>query len=153
MNRFSKIGLVIAVCVVFVGCASTPSGENFSTPVTAPQDKSVLYIYRLKEHYGGALQYSVMIDGEKKGDVGNGGYIVIPTDPGKHTIKGAALAYSDVPLEAAFNSGNYFIRMITKAGIGGFSATLSFELVNEAVALKDLPTTKREAERFIDDKL
>ena len=94
-----------------------------------------------------------MIDGDKKGDVGNGGYIVIPASPGRHTLRGTALAYGDKPLEMDFKEGNAFIRMVTDKGFGGFSATLSFEAVDQATALQDLSKTKRESERFIDADL
>ncbi len=55
------------VCLVSAailgGCASTPTGEVFSSLVEPPDPRGLLYVYRLNEYHGGGLKFKVAIDG------------------------------------------------------------------------------------------
>jgi hypothetical protein len=136
------------------GCASTPTGEAFSTLVEPINGRGLLYVYRVDEYYGKALSFKVVIDGKEKGDVGNGAYMIIPVEPGKHTIEVKGFGYKDEPSEVEAPVGELaFLRVVTKKGFGGLSATLSLEPASRPKALESLAGLKREPERFVDREI
>jgi hypothetical protein len=139
---------------ILAGCASTPTGETFSTLVEPLKGRGLLYVYRPDEYYGGGLKFMVAIDGKEKGDVGNGAYMIIPVEPGKHSIEVKGFGYSDEPGEFEIPAGELaFLKVVTKKGLGGLSATLSLEPASQAKALDGLAGLKREPERFMDQKI
>ena len=149
----------IAVVCMFAsailgGCASTPTGEAFSALVEPVGGQALLYVYRLDEYYGKGLSFKVVIDGKEKGDIGNGAYMIIPVEPGKHSIEIKGFGYQDVPSEFQTPAGEHaFLRVATKKGLGGFSATLSLEPATRSKALEGLAGLKREPERFVDQRI
>lgn len=136
------------------GCASTPKGEAFSNLVEPLIGQGLVYVYRPDEYYGKALSFKVVVDGKEKGDVGNGAYMVIPVEPGKHSIEVKGVGYSEEPSQVEIPAGEFaFLKVATKKGFGGFSATLSLEAVSRQKALEGLTGLKREPERFVDREI
>jgi len=136
------------------GCASTPKGEAFSKLVEPLDGQGLIYVYRLDEYYGKALSFKVVIDGKEKGDVGNGAYMIIPVDPGKHSIEVKGVGYNEEPSQLEIPAGVFaFLKVVTKKGFGEFSATLSLEAVSRQNALDGLKGLKREPERFVDQEI
>ena len=150
--RTAMIGPVAAV--LLAGCASTPSGEAFSRLVEPRAERALLYLYRPDDHYGMALKFAVVVDGKEKGDIGHAAYMIIPVDPGKHTIQIHGLGYKDEPKELdTYKGAIEFLRVATAKGFGGFSATLTLEAEGSSKAVTDLAGLKREPERFLDEEL
>lgn len=148
----------VLVCLVSAailgGCASTPTGEVFSSLVEPPDSRGLLYVYRLNEYYGGGLKFKVVIDGKEQGDIGNGAYMIIPVEPGKHSIEVRGLGYKVEPGSVEVPSHELaFLKVATKKGLGGFSATLSLEPATRAQALEGLSGLKREPERFLNREI
>jgi hypothetical protein len=142
------------VAGILGGCASTPTGETFSTLVEPPNERGLLYVYRPDEHYGKALTFKIVIDGKEMGDVGNGAYMIIPVEPAKHSIQVKGFGYKDVPSEVDVPAGeSAFLKIATQKGFGGFSATLSLEPASPSLALEGLSGLKREPERFVNKEL
>ena len=136
---------------MLTGCASTPSGETFSKLAEPRADRALLYLYRPDEYYGKALAFTVVVDGQEKGNIGNGGYLIIPLSAGKRVIGIKGLGYKDEPREVeAQQGGIHFLRVATKRGFGGFSATLTLETEVESKAVTDLASLNREPERYLD---
>jgi hypothetical protein len=152
-----KLGTNLACTLaagILGGCASTPTGEAFSTLLQPPDGSGLLYVYRPDEYYGKALSFKVVIDGKEKGDVGNGAYMIIPVEPGKHSIEVKGFGYKDEPSEVAVPVGELaFLKVLTKKGFGGLSATLSLEPATRSTALDGLSGLKREPERFVSREL
>jgi Protein of unknown function (DUF2846) len=152
LKRRRTVALVTIAVGALAGCASTPSGEAFSRLVEPRADGALLYLYRPDEYYGKGLAFTVLVDGEEKGNIGNGGYMIIPLATGKRVIAVKGLGYKDEPHEMeARNGGIDFLRVATKKGFGGFSATLVLEAEVEAKAVADLGNLKREPERYLDE--
>lgn len=88
------------------------------------------------------------------GEIGNGGFMIVPLDAGKHIIDVKGLAYKSVPHEIDVSRGSTaFLRVVTETGGGGLSATLSLEVEEEDMAVQDLAGLKREPDRFLDEEL
>jgi hypothetical protein len=153
--RNYQSALLGVVCFsILGGCASTPTGEAFSQLVDPKENVALLYLYRPDEHYGQALKFSVKVDGQQKGDIGNSAYMIIPLDPGKHVIQIHGLAYSDEPREVDAVKGTLaFLKVVTAKGFGGFSATLTLEPEDRLKAGGNLVGLRRESERFVDKDL
>jgi hypothetical protein len=150
--KTAMIGPVASV--LLAGCASTPSGEAFTRLVEPRTEHALLYLYRPDDHYGMALKFAVVVDGKEKGDIGHAAYMIIPVDPGKHTIQIHGLGYKDEPQEIdTYKGAIEFLRVATAKGFGGFSATLTLEAEGRSKAVTDLAGLKREPERFLDEEL
>jgi len=154
LKRLKSILLGTYASTILAGCASTPSGEVFSKLVEPKGNLALLYLYRPDEHYGKALEFTVVIDGKEKGRIGNGAYMIIPLDKGKRVIQIHGFGYKDVPREMDAIEGTLaFLRVATTKGFGGFSATLTLEADDKSNAMTDLASLKREPERFLDKDL
>ena len=149
------IALKCATTVAILGgCASTPTGEVFSKLVDPVNGSGLLYVYRPDEYYGKALSFGVVIDGKAKGDLGNGAYMIIPVEPGRHTVEVKGFGYKDEPSEVDIPTDAVaFLKVVTKKGFGGFSATLTLESATRAMALEGLSGLKREPERFLSKEI
>lgn len=90
----------VLAAAILGGCASTPAGETFSKLVEPINGRGLLYVYRPDEYYGKGLSFKVVMDGSEKGDVGNGAYMIIPVEPGKHSIEVKGFGYKDEPTRA-----------------------------------------------------
>ena len=149
MKHFQSSLLGLFCFSILWGCASTPSGEAFSKLVEPKEDLALLYLYRPAEYYGKALSFSIAVDAQQKGDIGNGAYMIIPLAPGKRVIQIHGFGYKDVPLEIDATKGTLmFLRVATAKGFGGFSATLTLEPEDRVKAGSELVGLKREPERF-----
>ena len=155
VNRLGiTLPFVLAAGMLVGGCASTPAGAAFSTLVEPLNERGLLYVYRPGEYYGKALSFKVMVDGKEKGDVGNDAYMIIPVEPGKHSIEVKGFGYKDVPSEVEIPTGEFaFLKVVTKKGFGGFSATLTLESASRSIALEGLTGLKREPERFVNKEI
>jgi hypothetical protein len=56
------------------------------------------------------VSFPVLIDDEEMAVIGHGCCLMIPVDPGDHTIRITALGYKDNPLEITTEEGNHFSR-------------------------------------------
>ena len=152
-----KLGIALPCMLaagILGGCASTPTGEAFSTLVEPLGERGLLYVYRPDEYYGKGLSFKIVIDAKEMGDVGNGAYMIIPVGPGKHAIEVKGFGYSDEPSEVEIPTGEFaFLKVVTKKGFGGFSATLRLETTTRSVALEGLSGLKREPERFVSKEI
>lgn len=151
-NLVGALACMLAVGIG--GCASTPTGETFSTLVAPLEGSGLLYVYRPDDYYGKGLTFRVLIDGKEKGDVGNGAYMIIPVEPGKRSIEVKGFGYKDEPREVEIAMGEItFSKVVTKKGFGGLSATLSLEPASRSDAMAGLAGLKREPERFVNSEI
>ena len=154
MKRTKTAMIGSLASMLLAGCASTPSGQAFSRLVEPRAERALLYLYRPDDHYGMALTFTVVVDGHEKGDIGHAAYMIIPVDPGKHTIQIHGSGYKDEPRQLDTSKGAIeFMRVATAKGFGGFSATLTLEPEGRTKAVTDLAGLKREPERFLDEEL
>jgi hypothetical protein len=154
LKRTTSITLSVLASLGLGACASTPKGETFSKLVEPRAEVALLYLYRPDEYYGKGLAFKVAVDGQEKGDIGNGGYLVIPLTPGKHAIQVKGLAYKDEPRDIEVQKGGIdFLKVVTTKGFGGFTAKLTLEGADRAKAVSDLKPLKREPERYIDKEI
>lgn len=87
MNILAKI--MLALCCV-LGCASLTFAQEQAKPAASDatsQDKSTIYLYRLKQFAGYALEPSVYMDDKELARMDNGRYFGVQVDPGKHTFR------------------------------------------------------------------
>jgi len=154
VDRLKPVLLGIFASSILGGCATTPSGEVFSKLVEPKENVALLYLYRPAEYYGKALSFTAEVDGQEKGDIGNGAYMIIPLDPGKRVIQIHGFGYKDEPREVEATKGTLmFLRVATAKGFGGFSATLTLEADANSKAASDLASLRREPERYLDKDL
>jgi len=154
VKRLRPVLLGIFTIALLGGCATTPSGEAFSKLVEPRENFALLYLYRPDEYYGKALSFTVVVDGQEKGDIGNGAYMIIPLDPGKRNIQIHGFGYKDEPREVEATKGALmFLRVATAKGFGGLSATLTLEADGDSKAASDLASLRREPERYVDKDL
>lgn len=154
MKRSVTIVLGVLASGILGGCASTPSGEVFSKLVEPRDESALLYLYRPAEYYGKALKFKVLIDGRERGDIGDGGYMIIPLDAGKRTVQIKGMGYKDEPREIDVQNDTLgFLKVGTAKGFGGFSATLTLTPEAESQAITDLAKLRREPERFVDQNI
>jgi hypothetical protein len=151
LKRSGVAVLGVLASAMVGGCASTPSGEVFSSLVEPRDDSALLYLYRPDEYYGKGLSFTVLVDGRETGDIGNGGYMIIPLAAGKHVVQVKGFGYKDEPREIeAQKAALGFLKVVTTKGFGGFSATLTLESEEQSKAVPGLAGLKREPERFLD---
>jgi hypothetical protein len=144
----------LAFAGLLAGCASTPSGEAFSKLIAPRADRALVYLYRPDEYYGKGLAFTVLVDDQEKGNIGNGGYLILPLDARKHTIRVKGLAYKDEPREIDVPAGGMgFLKIVTTKGFGGLSAKLTLEAADQSKATAELAGLKREPERYIDGEI
>jgi len=154
LKKIGTAPVCMLIAGVLGGCATTPTGEEFSKLVEPVNGQGLLYVYRSDEYYGKGLTFKILIDAKEKGDVGNGAYMIIPVEPGKHSIEVKGFGYKDVPGEVEIPTGEFaFLKIVTKKGFGGLSATLSLEPASKSVASESLSGLKREPERFVSKEL
>jgi hypothetical protein len=75
---------VLAAGLLLTACASGPKyAEMKSSIPPLPADKGRIYFYRTGS-FGGAIQPSITLNGEKVGDSKPGGFFYVDRDPGKY---------------------------------------------------------------------
>lgn len=154
MNKILSMIIFFILVVLLSGCASNPTGEQFSKLMTPTYQKSLVYLYRPDEYYGKGLSFKVKIDDEQIGDIGNGGYMIIPIYSGNHLIEVNGFGYENNPRTISVSDMSIvFLKVVTKTKLGGFAAELSLELIQEKDAKRDMASLNREPERFVNDKL
>jgi hypothetical protein len=150
INKFANTLTCMLAAGVLWGCASTPTGEAFSGLAEPLDGRGLLYVFRPDEYYGKGLGFKLLVDGKEHGDVGNGAHMIIPVEPGKHSVEVKGFGYKDEPAQVEIPAGELaFLKVVTKKGFGGFSATLSLEPADRSKALEGLSGLKREPERFV----
>jgi len=77
--------LVLLSIFLLTGCAA--SGQNFSTLEAVSNTEGKVYIYRPNKFFQGGTWPTVFINGEKRFELKNQGYIVFNLPPGQHNLK------------------------------------------------------------------
>jgi hypothetical protein len=108
-NSSIFLGFIAVALAGLVGACAT--GPLFQSQ--APEkNRSVVYLYRPHKFFGSAWSPDVVVDGEKKFDIGNGTYVAIPLESGVHKIvlreMGGDLATIEFKVTATRNE--YYLR-------------------------------------------
>ena len=80
---FGMLFMVLALGVVFVGCASAPVGAD----LTPSNSQAVVSVTRQHSAYGSLAKWVILIDGVEAGKVANNGKTNVLVDNGSHTIQ------------------------------------------------------------------
>jgi len=73
--------LVPTLLLLLAGCA--PRGPVFRPVTQLPQDKALVYIYRVSAFFGGGVTYTVRAGDEEIVDLATGGYYPYLAEPGE----------------------------------------------------------------------
>ncbi len=85
MNKIIQILSVTALIQCLVGCAAT--GPLFSPEATLANDGyAKIFVYRPSRFANSAGYPQITLDGETKGGLKNGGFLIIKATPGTHTL-------------------------------------------------------------------
>ena len=146
-----KYIFLFLLCFSLTGCIAT--GAHFSGLEEIPQGKSEVYIYRESKMVAAIIASDVIIDGEKKATLKNGGYVKINLTPGTHKIvinksegllgKLSPESGTIVPQKITVNSGErYFFAFKLNSKVMGHTYYVGRNIlysVPEKVAVKILP--------------
>jgi hypothetical protein len=151
--------LYMGIACVFLslqitGCVSTPNGEKFSKLLEPRNTESLIYLYRQNENYGKALTFTVFVDDQEKGNIGNDAYMIIPVPEGTHTIRVKGFGYADSPISINVKNNTVnLLKIYTEKGFMGFTAELKLKALPSRMASNELRNLSREPERFIDSEI
>lgn len=125
--RICRHDLLAAIALILLGgCASY--GPPFQ-PATIPQDQGILYVYRPSTLLSAAVSWGMRVDDRDVGRIANGGYLVVPLDPGQHTITTAS-----IPVEINVDAGVSIYARFVPTGTNG----VSVQIVDERIALPEI---------------
>lgn len=142
-KRISMILMpVIAItCAVYLtGCASL-QGPEFSKVTKIPEGKAVVYFYRPKAFFGGAVSYDIWLDGVNVPfvHVYNGGYFPYIANPGKAVFKAKTEAEKEVTIEVKAGQSYY---VLCSVGVGFWVGRPHLELMAKETAEADIKSCR-----------
>ncbi|MDQ2076255.1 hypothetical protein [Marinimicrobium sp. ABcell2] len=99
--------ILVLLVVVICGCAA--QGDLYKDVQTQALDgKSSIVIFRKKQFTDGGSCYTVRVNGEPVGVLGNGGFLEVLLDPGKHVISIPHLDGKTLSSEAILEEGEVY---------------------------------------------
>ena len=103
-----RLGIMLAlggVSMLSAGCASLGAGY---TPVSsAPPGKATVYVYRPSAFTGGAIAYTVSVNGTDVSTLASGGYFVTYVNPGENEFSAKTEAKTSVTIDAKQGQSYY----------------------------------------------
>jgi hypothetical protein len=125
----------IALAVVLVaGCAPLPMADAGSAAqaktFTPSPDRANVYVYR-NQYLGAAVRMAITADGKEIGITRGKTYLLLPLEPGQHTI--VSQGQASLPLKLVVAAGkNYFVRQEVTHNFFSFTYHSRLKLVDEA---------------------
>jgi len=87
MKKYYLVIMLIAIEILFWGCASTKSLVPFFEENHYNDHEGIVYVYRLKSMEGAIAPWNVRIDDKVVGVLYQGAYMPLHVSTGVHTIK------------------------------------------------------------------
>jgi hypothetical protein len=78
---------IIVIALSIGGCASTPETATPFTPMAVEPSKSLIYLYRINRFVGAVNKAEIFINNQYVGQLDNGAYCTLTSDPGPVEIK------------------------------------------------------------------
>ena len=94
MKKVFSSALLSIVAFALTSCATSTSQIAFHEETTKDQNDVIVYIYRLPNIVGAAVDWSVKFDGKEVAVLQPKTYAVLHTTPGAHTVKIGDLAFT-----------------------------------------------------------
>jgi Protein of unknown function (DUF2846) len=79
--------LMVVASIYLAGCAATPESTAPFTPMKFESSKSRIYLYRKSRFVGAVNKAEIFINNQYAGQLVNGSYCTLVTDPGTIEIK------------------------------------------------------------------
>ncbi|TXJ02882.1 MAG: DUF2846 domain-containing protein [Acinetobacter sp.] len=139
-----KLGLILFVSSIFVGCATVPQADHSVAQQikqlnTPSNGNAAIYVYRSNTVVGAALKKDVWVDGECLGETARGAFFHREVSGNQqHTISTES-EFSPNHLVLNTESGkNYFIQQYIKPGVfvGGANLKQVDDTTGKAAILK-----------------
>jgi hypothetical protein len=105
------IGGLILVCA---GCATL--GSAYVPDTSAPKDKATVYVYRPTAFSGGAISYTVAVNGADISSLPSGGYFVYYAKPGENEFSAKTEAKTSVTIDAKAGE-TYYVKGSVGMGV------------------------------------
>ncbi len=139
-----KLGLILFISSVFVGCATVPQADQNLTQqvkqLTAPSNgNAAIYVYRSNSVFGAALKKDVWVDGECLGETARGIFFHREVSGNQEHTVSTESEFSPNHLVLKTESGkNYYIQQYIKPGafVGGANLKQVDETEGKAAILK-----------------
>ena len=126
-----------AVTVLLSGCATL--GAAYTPDSNAPRDKGTVYVYRPKAFTGGAISYTVSVNGAEVSSLPSGGYFVYYATPGEAEISAKTEAKTSVTVDVKAGQSYYVQGSI---GMGVFVGHPHLTQVTNDVGAKEIANCK-----------
>jgi hypothetical protein len=78
---------IIGIALSIGGCSSTPETTTPFTPMAVEPSKSLIYLYRINRFVGAVNKAEIFINNQYVGQLDNGAYCTLSSDPGPVEIK------------------------------------------------------------------
>jgi hypothetical protein len=134
MNRRTFLLTSLLVMLALAGCASTP-GRPFQPEAATPGDKALIYVYRDAGIMGGAVAYTVRINGVDVSKLPAAGYFPYRVAPGEVEVSAQTEAKSSVTIDAKAGQTYYVKGTI---GVGFFVGHPHLVIVPPAVGAQEI---------------
>lgn len=142
MLMMLRVSVVLSAALLLTGCAA--NGPVFTPEENVNPSKSLVYIYRPGNVVACGWTPRIYIDEVEKGRLKNDGYLVCAIDPGKRMIESTWGGNMLTQYLDAVAGEEYYFRWFADFGEGyGTSITISFGLIPEEYALREIQHTKR----------
>ena len=113
----TRLGLMIAVSgmsLLSSGCATL--GSTYTPVSNAPKDKATVYVYRQPAFSGGAVSYTVAVNGVDVSSLPSGGYFVYYANPGETEFAAKTEAKTSVTVDAKAGQ-TYYVKGTVGMGV------------------------------------
>ncbi len=119
------------------GCATL--GTAYTPDNNAPKDKGTVYVYRPKAFAGGAISYTVSVNGNEVSSLPAGGYFVYYAAPGENEFSAKTEAKTSVTLDVKAGQ-TYYVQ--GTMGMGVFVGHPHLTQVGNDVGAKEIASCK-----------
>jgi hypothetical protein len=113
----TRLGLMLAmsgVSLLSAGCATL--GSAYTPDNNTPKDKATVYVYRPSAMGGGAISYTVAVNGADVSSLPSGGYFVYYAKPGENEISAKTEAKTSVTVDAKAGE-TYYVKGTIGMGV------------------------------------
>mgnify|MGYP000090626027 CR=1 FL=1 len=129
--------LIISISILILsGCANTGARFNSSTLESAPDDKALVYFYRPSAFQGSAINFNIIANGVKIGELDNGAYTKRTLKPNTYKIHSKTMAIDRISTFVFEAGKTYFIRSFIEMGI--WVSSIRFSLMHKDDALQEM---------------